>query len=125
MGRSASECSWPSGSSVASQPAIRDSPARYVRTAEVIAIANQKGGVGKTTTAINLGAGLARSGLRVLLVDVDAQANATSGLGCAAERGSIYDALAGRVAVADLITPSSEPGLWLIPSSPELAAAEV
>jgi chromosome partitioning protein len=94
-------------------------------SADVIAIANQKGGVGKTTTAINLGACLARQGQRVLLVDVDPQANTTSGLGCTAERGSLYDAFAGRAALDDLIVPSSEDGLAVVPSSPDLAGAEV
>ncbi len=96
-----------------------------LHSADVIALANQKGGVGKTTTAINLGACLARQGQRVLLVDVDPQANATSGLGVTAERGSLYDAFAGRAALRELIAPSSEDGLFVVPSSPDLAGAEV
>jgi len=93
--------------------------------ADVIAIANQKGGVGKTTTAINLGAWLARRGQRVLLIDVDPQANATSGLGVTAEYGSIYDAMSGQAPLAALIVGSSEPGLDVVPSSQDLSGAEI
>ncbi|MHB8575933.1 MAG: ParA family protein [Dehalococcoidia bacterium] len=93
--------------------------------AEVIAFANQKGGVGKTTTAINLGACLARRGKRVLLIDVDPQANATSGSGGSAERGSLYDALTDGVALADLIADTSEQGLAIVPATTDLAGAEI
>jgi chromosome partitioning protein len=93
--------------------------------ADVIAIANQKGGVGKTTTAINLGAWLALRGQRVLLIDIDPQANATSGLGVTAERGSIYDAITGQAPLAALIVGSSEPGLDVVPSSQDLSGAEI
>ena len=93
--------------------------------ADVIAIANQKGGVGKTTTAINLGAWLARRGQRGLLIDVDPQANATSGLGVTAEHGSIYDAISGQAPLAALIVGSSEPGLDVVPSSQDLSGAEI
>ena len=91
------------------------------------ALANQKGGVGKTTTAISLGAFLAAKGERVLLVDVDPQANATSGLGFDKwhlER-SVYEVLGGDCAAAAAILPTSRHGLSVLPSSPHLAAAEV
>ena len=95
--------------------------------AQTIACANQKGGVGKTTTVINLGTYLALAGLRVLLVDVDPQGNATSGLGIdrASLRGTLYDALSGSMPVADVILPTGVGGLSIVPSSISMAGAEV
>jgi chromosome partitioning protein len=93
----------------------------------IYALANQKGGVGKTTTAINLGAYLAFLGQRVLLVDIDPQANATSSLGVdkrAVER-STYDLLVREVPLASITQVSSNPRLDLAPSSPALAGATV
>ena len=90
----------------------------------VYALANQKGGVGKTTTAINLAACLAEAGARTLIVDLDPQANATSGLGERAGTTSTYDLLDG-APLADLVQHTRFENLDLIPSRPELAGAVV
>lgn len=92
----------------------------------IVAIANQKGGVGKTTTAISLGAALAALDRLVLLVDLDPQANATSGLGFSKrqEEGNAYTVLMGENA-ASAVRPTEFPNLWLLPSSRDLVGAEV
>ncbi len=92
----------------------------------VYAIVNQKGGVGKTTTAVNLGAYLAAAGQRVLIIDIDPQANATSCLGLGASQlpRSLYDVFGGEVALADVITLTNRMRLDLAPSSHALAALE-
>jgi len=91
---------------------------------KVYAFANQKGGVGKTTTAINLAACLAEAGERALVVDLDPQANATSGLGMRANGSSTYDLLDG-VPLSELAKPTRFQNLFLVPSRPELAGAAV
>jgi chromosome partitioning protein len=93
----------------------------------VTACTNQKGGVGKTTTVINLAAYLALSGTRTLVIDLDPQGNATSGLGIdrRAVAGSSYEALVDRTPIAELVIPTSIDGLDLVPSSASLSGAEV
>jgi len=90
----------------------------------IYALANQKGGVGKTTTAVNLAACLAEAGEQALLVDLDPQANATSGLGEKANGSSSYDLLDG-VSVAEVARPTRFANLQLVPAKPELAGAAV
>ena len=93
----------------------------------IVAVANQKGGVGKTTTAINLSASVASRGYRVLLVDFDPQGNASSGVGYPRDRIelTIYDALTGEVTLADVIRPTEITTLFLAPANTELVGAEI
>lgn len=93
----------------------------------VVAIANQKGGVGKTTTTVNLGAALADLGFRVLLIDLDPQGNATTGVGIEARNFdvSMYDVLLHDVSIDDCIEPTSIKNLFIAPSTLDLAGAEI
>ncbi|ALV22330.1 MAG: AAA family ATPase [Carnobacterium sp.] len=95
--------------------------------ARIIAVANQKGGVGKTTTTVNLGACLAYSGKKILLVDIDAQGNATSGLGVRKVdvEKDIYDILVNETPIEEVVLPSSRENLWVVPATIQLAGAEI
>lgn len=92
----------------------------------VIAVANQKGGVGKTTTSINLAACLHDLGVRTLLIDLDPQANATSGLGLEGIEGqSVYQPMLGHTAMTDMVLPTRFPNLFIIPADLDLAGVEI
>ena len=96
------------------------------RAARIMAVANQKGGVGKTTTAVNLATAFAQRGRRVLVIDLDPQANATTGLGIAEDAAKTsYELLLGETALGDAVLPSAVPGLSVLPASPPHAAAGI
>ena len=93
--------------------------------AKIISIINQKGGVGKTTTAVNLSALMADMGQKVLIVDLDPQGNTTSGLGMAVEDASVYEVLMGRIQMRDLVEKTDFRNLWIAGSDIRLAGAEL
>ncbi len=97
------------------------------RRARIIAVANQKGGVGKTTTTINLGAAMAESDKRVLIVDLDPQANATTGLGISSRglQSSVYEVMLQQTTVTEVVCATEVPNLEVVPSSLALAGAEI
>jgi chromosome partitioning protein len=104
----------------------REAPLAAVRPPRILAVANQKGGVGKTTTAVNLAACVAEAGYEALLVDIDPQCNATLGLGLPkdAER-TVYDVLGGSVALDEIVLATAIEHLWVAPAGPDLAGATV
>jgi len=93
----------------------------------IISIANQKGGVGKTTTAVNLGASLAELGFRVLVIDLDPQGNATTGMGISHRNveGSVYDVIMNDASIEDCVEPTSVRNLFVVPATIDLAGAEI
>ena len=109
------------------EPAASEELDDSMRLPRVISIANQKGGVGKTTTAVNLGAALAELGYRVLVVDLDPQGNATTGLGISHRNveGSIYDVIMNDTPLDDCVEPTSVKNLFVCPATIDLAGAEI
>ena len=108
------------------QPEV-ETPIDPSAKARVVAVANQKGGVGKSTTAVNLGAAIAETGKKVLIIDMDPQGNASTGLGIEPGRRQVgvYQVMSQGVPVQEAIMETAVPGLWAIPSTIDLAGAEI
>ncbi len=120
--------SGPNGSPVSLGGPQPGDPGAAVRfdAMRIFAVANQKGGVGKTTTAVNVAACIAAAGQPTLLIDIDPQANATVGLGAARDlRPSVYDLLAGGCTAAEAVHDTGVDGLWLMPAGAGLAGANI
>jgi len=116
-----------SGAAAATPAAPAPMPRPHRQLPRVLAVANQKGGVGKTTTAVNLGAALAELGYRTLVVDLDPQGNATTGLGINARalETSVYDVLMRELPIEDALEPTSVRNLFVVPATIDLAGAEI
>ena len=112
---------------VSAAPTTTSTEAEPIPLPRVISIANQKGGVGKTTTAVNLGAALAELGYRVLVIDLDPQGNATTGMGISHRNveGSIYDVIMNDAPIEDCVEPTSVRNLFVVPATIDLAGAEI
>lgn len=122
------EQAWPPKAADASADTDSNAAATLnVSRPRILAVANQKGGVGKTTTTINLGTGLAAVGRRVLIIDLDPQGNASTGLGVDRNnrQTSIYELLLGAATLQEAIVPTAVPGLALVPSTVDLSGAEL